>query len=100
MAYVLCAVFMYGFWWYKPFGAEHVIIVPEPKNRIPHGGKWRRKLEVSSGRIDGIMSVGVSDSASVSFAQGMFYGVATAFAAVHLAAVRMIGFLKFFVLIF
>jgi hypothetical protein len=27
MAYVFCAMLMSGFWWYKPFGAEHITVV-------------------------------------------------------------------------
>jgi hypothetical protein len=27
IAYILCAVLMYGYWWDKPFGVEHVVVV-------------------------------------------------------------------------
>jgi hypothetical protein len=34
MGYVVCAIVMYGFWWYKPLGVEHVTIVTCTKDDL------------------------------------------------------------------
>lgn len=44
IAYVLCAIAMYGFWWHKPFDVEHVTIVqgrgPDPSEA------WQKRPEI------------------------------------------------------
>lgn len=92
MAYVLCAVIMYGFWWSKPFGAEDVIIVPRPaRYRFFWEPHWSRIKQVTDIRLGEFVFVGDTRKPAKPedifyFQQAVFYGVATAFAAVHLAA--------------
>jgi hypothetical protein len=83
MAYVLCAIIMYGFWWFKPFAAEHVIIVPHMQGQSL--SRWRRKKQLSGDIWDHMASD--FDRGGDGFLNIiMFYGVGTAFSAIHLAA--------------
>jgi hypothetical protein len=56
MAYVVCAVVMYGFWWYKPFGVEHVTTVPgfkgDPEDLKP---RWTRIPLVNRGQCHNLL---------------------------------------------
>ena len=84
MAYVFCALIMYVFWWHKPFGVEHVTIISEvTRENLHFGRKWRRTPDIDSNRVANLL-FNLADEIKI---QGMiFYGVATAFSAIHLAA--------------
>jgi hypothetical protein len=76
---------MYGFWWFKPFGAEHVIIVPHMSGQSL---SWRRKKQFS-GDIWGCMAADLDGECGGEdgfLNTIMFYGVGTAFSAIHLVA--------------
>lgn len=84
MAYVLCAVIMYSFWWYKPFLVETVTIVPNPSGvQYPH--LWARKAELNSEDGSKFALAATGEGHDV-FQKLMFYFTATAFGAVHVAA--------------
>jgi hypothetical protein len=88
MAYVLCAVMMYGFWWDKPFGAEHVIVVQCSEDDY-RGGLWARRSEFSWGQLSDTITVRVDHPVGdrqTPARQTMLYVVATVFSAIHLAA--------------
>jgi len=75
---------MYVFWWHKPFGVEHVTIISEATCENLHfGSKWRRTPDIDPDGVDELLfNVGKS----VEIPAVIFYGVATAFSAIHLAA--------------
>jgi hypothetical protein len=93
MTYILCAVLMYSFWWYKRFGAEDVIIVPQPEAYID-ASRRERNDEITFDRFSDILiferelESDLSDepASSVPVWRVAFSGVATAFAAIRLAA--------------
>jgi hypothetical protein len=84
MAYVLCALVMYIFWWHKPFGVEHVTVISEvTRENLRFGSKWQRKPDMNFKRVVELffgMVEGIEIQAVI------FYGIATAFSATHLAA--------------
>jgi hypothetical protein len=83
MAYVFCALIMYVFWWHKPFGVEHVTIISEvTRENLRSRRKWQREPDIDfSGLGDLLFNVLDNEREAV-----IFYGVATAFSAIHLAA--------------
>lgn len=91
MAYILCAIVMYGFWWHKPFGVEHVTVLPVPETAPPVRladvqFPWQRKAEFTSTALeDYIVAEWVRDKERI-FKQAMFYSFATVFSAIHVAA--------------
>lgn len=84
MAYVLCALIMYIFWWHKPFGVEHVTVISEvARENLRFGSKWHRKPDVDS---DEVLELFFGMVEEIKIQTVIFYGVATAFSATHLAA--------------
>ncbi|CAM1502652.1 Fc.00g074280.m01.CDS01 [Cosmosporella sp. VM-42] len=49
MAYVVCAVVMYGFWWYKPYDVEYIVVFPKPRDPLPHIQREQNKTRTSGG---------------------------------------------------
>jgi hypothetical protein len=86
MAYVFCALIMYVFWWHKPFGVEHVTIISEvTRENLHFGSKWRRTPDIDSSS-DGVADLLFNLVDEIDIQGAIFYGVATAFSAIHLAA--------------
>jgi hypothetical protein len=84
MAYVFCALIMYVFWWHKPFGVEHVTIISEvTRENLRFGRKWQREPDIDFSGL-GDLLLNVVDK--IEREAVIFYGVATAFSAIHLAA--------------
>jgi hypothetical protein len=82
MAYIVPAAVMYGFWLEKPFGVEHVTIVPCDKDKFPtRFDPWTKK-SLFGGAVEDVLAI-----SRKSWKQNVaFYTVATLFSAVHIGA--------------
>lgn len=94
MAYILCAIVMYVLWWWKPFDAEHIVIVPMPNQGENLNIDFQPLLpdnriqNLSSSALWDILGMRLGDSgAMLEIRQALFYGIATVFSAIHLIAV-------------
>ena len=82
MAYVLCAVLMYAFWWHKPFGVEQITVI-ECKNEVKRGAvthKWKRRHTLNNALFM------LYDSRDSNLPVYIFYLITTAFSGVHFVA--------------
>jgi hypothetical protein len=104
MAYVLCAIMMYSFWWNKPFDSEHVYVVAVPNvdrndqsdetpqdidchRKIRVRNSWKRYHQLDSNMVIDIIAPNDEwDLAGDAPITLIFYIVATAVSAIHLAA--------------
>jgi len=106
MAYVLCAVTMYGLWWYKPFGVEHVTVVQgqlpaidiksaSPQNpseyweqlvNFPTIVPWFRAGDFEFNDLIDILTAWGDDCMETKRVAFILYLVATVFSTLHLAA--------------
>lgn len=97
MAYVLCAIIIYAFWWYKPFSVTHVTILHYDEKDLPgyaanrfedrsefrYSQVWRRVSDLS---WDSFMEL-IGDTGPLGAMHiQMFYIVGTIFSAIHLSA--------------
>ncbi|KAG4429574.1 hypothetical protein IFR05_014949 [Cadophora sp. M221] len=85
IAYVLCAIVIYGFWWCKPFDVEHVTIVQgEP---TASSTAWRKRPEIITDDIFFLL-IFTFDRADKekSIRTIIVNTIATLFSAIHLAA--------------
>lgn len=100
-AYVLCAIVMYGFWWYKPFDVEHVTILQlqNPDPGLIERSPWRRRHEIDIHSAKNVFWVDnvwmrypvrrgvlVSKRPSLELKSILVYSVTTVFSAIHLVA--------------
>jgi len=81
IAYIIPAAVMYGFWWEKPFGVEHITVIHHYSGTGPESDPWA-KTSLIDNVIEDVLGV-----SSESWKQNLaFYTVATLFSAVHLGA--------------
>ncbi|KAK0706130.1 hypothetical protein B0T26DRAFT_679854 [Lasiosphaeria miniovina] len=98
MAFVFCAMLMYGFWWHKPFGTEHrhtvVRVHRGPPVALYYDGACPLDERVPDIDLDDFLNLGLLNDAILegkvlsknSMPTVGLYLSGTAFAAIHLAA--------------
>ncbi|KAH7350829.1 hypothetical protein BKA65DRAFT_499089 [Rhexocercosporidium sp. MPI-PUGE-AT-0058] len=85
IAYVVCAIVIYGLWWCKPFDVEHVTVMQSQKSILRK--PWKKRPEINQNNLFYLLFFSFEEKVrKESLRTIIVNSVATLFSAIHLVA--------------